>query len=119
MPTKQYSVCISHLYFILDIIDASGLPRALMASESLFEAIVKLCERDFIISTHVSLTFFDKSVSLQIRVSRFIKSVSLFTIDEMDIFLCVIYKERDLLLQNCVKYISDKNYYGEQLNIMH
>ena len=117
MPTKQYSVRISHLYFILGIIYASGLPRVLRTSESLFETIVKLCERDFIISTHESLKFFNKSVSLQIRVLQFIARVSQFTIDEMDIFLCVIYKERDLL-QNCVKYISDQNF-GEQLNIMH
>ena len=118
MPTKQYSVRISHLYFILDILMLSGLPKALLASESLFGTIVKLCERDFIISTHESLTLLDKSLGLVSRVSEFIARMSRFTIDEMDIFLCVIYKEKDLLLQNCMKYISDQ-YYGEQLNIMH
>ena len=89
-----------------------------MTSESLFEAIVKLCERDFIISTHESLTFFNKSLSLIHRINLFTYNISLLTDDEMDIFLCVIYEGGDPLLQSCVKYLLDQ-LDGKQLNIMH
>ena len=108
----SFLICISHLYFILDIFIAAGLPQALCASESLFEAIVKSCERDFIISTLESQLFVDKSLVLQNRVNQFIDRVSRSSSHKMDIFLCVIYEDGDLLLQNCAKYVSSQ--YGEQ-----
>ena len=91
----------------------ASLSQALCASESLFEAIVKSCERDFIIHTHESQLFVNKSFSLQSRVNLFIEKVSEFSIGRMDIFLCVMYKDGDLLLQNCAKCVSDQHY-GEQ-----
>ena len=105
-------ICISHLYFILEIFIAAGLLHALCGSESLFETIVKSCERDFIIPTHDSQLFVDKSLVLQNRVNQFIDRVSRFSSHKMDIFLCVIYEDGDLLLQNCAKYVSSQ--YGEQ-----
>ena len=109
----NFLICISHLYFILDIFTAAGLSLALHKSESLFETIVKSCERDFIISTLESQIFVNKSLDLQFRVNQFIDRVSTFSSDNMDIFLCVMYKDGDLLLQNCAKYLSNKHY-GEQ-----
>lgn len=92
---------------------AAGLSQVLCTSESLFETIIKSCEKDLIISTHESQLFVDKSLVLQNRVNQFIDRVSQFSNDEMDIFLCVIYKDGDLLLQNCAKCVSDQHY-GKQ-----
>ena len=97
---------------MLDIFIAAGLPQALCTSESLFETIVKSCERSLIISSYDYAWLQLKSLGLQNRVNKFIDRVSQFSIDEMDIFLCVIYKNGDLLLQNCAEYVSSQ--YGEQ-----